>query len=204
MTECGRLGSVSLHQFDLRRVVDFDVTPLFFVEHHAVNADGLALKVFGWIIQARLGEFRPTAFGNDDAQVFGVPVIWLGVEEDLAGAGAALGSLDEQFQRDRIVDPVNGFGGGYAHRELLKVTAQSLGSSYALIFGRSSNFMKQSHGGCAARFAVDLAFVPVRVVGANGPSKQNQGITQSRLAVLFRSSSIWVLGLTSHTLAKVQ
>ena len=66
----------------------------------------------GRVVNARLGEFRPSTFGDDNTQVLRVTVARLGVEEDLAGAGATFCPLDEHFHRDRLVDPVDGFHGG--------------------------------------------------------------------------------------------
>ncbi len=73
----------------------------------------------GRVINACFDEFRSSAFSNDHTQVIRVTVIWLGVQEDLAGAGATLRPLNDHFHRDRLVDPVDGFHRGELHTTLL-------------------------------------------------------------------------------------
>jgi hypothetical protein len=47
-------------------------------------------------------------------------MVRLGVHEDLPGAGAALRSLNDHFNCDRLIEPVNRFDGGQVHAKLLQ------------------------------------------------------------------------------------
>ena len=67
----------------------------------------------GSSIPASVNFARPLS--DDNAQILRVTVAYLRVQEDLAGTSAALRSLDEHFHGYRLVDPVNGFLGGYVH-----------------------------------------------------------------------------------------
>src|SRR5262245_16080323 len=96
-------------------MVDFDVRPVLLANDHSMNSNVLAFEVGSRGINACFAEPRPSALGDQHAQVLRVTVVSLGVKEDLSGTDATLRPLDEHFHGNRFVNPLDGFDEGHVH-----------------------------------------------------------------------------------------